>query len=169
MAALAALQFSSFGSLFVQPRGSKIHPSTSQGDVMKIFTASGFIAAAAIVLGGLGAASAAHARSDVFFSVGVQSPQPVYVQPQPVYVQPQPVYTQPREVYVSPAPVYVAPAPVFVRPVPYAYERRMEEERRMAEWRRWNWRHHHRDWDEHRGWDDHRDRDDRRGHGRNWD
>jgi hypothetical protein len=130
---------------------------------MKVFTASGFIAAAAIVLGGLGAASAAHARSDVFFSIGVQSPQPVYVQPQPVYVQPQPVYTQPREVYVRPAPVYVAPAPVFVRPVPYAYERRMEEERRMAEWRSWNWRHHHRDWD------DHRDRDDRRGHGRNWD
>lgn len=137
---------------------------------MRVLTASGFIAAAAIVLGGLGAASAAHAHSDVFFSIGVQSPQPVYVQPQPayvqpqpVYVQPQPVYVQPREVYVRPAPVYEAPVPVFVRPVPYAYERRMEEERRMAEWRRWNWRHHHHDWD------DHRDQGDRRGHDRNWD
>ena len=54
------------------------------------------VAAAAIVLGAFGAATAAHARSDVAFSVGVQVPgayvqaaSPAYVQPQPVFVQPQ--------------------------------------------------------------------------------
>ena len=59
------------------------------------------IAAAAVVLGAFGAATAAHARSDVVFSIGVQAPahvqpEPVYVQPQPVYVAPQPVYAQPQ-------------------------------------------------------------------------
>ena len=53
------------------------------------------IAAAAVVLGAFGAATAAHARSDVVFSIGVQVPgaygyaQPAYVAPSPVYVQPQ--------------------------------------------------------------------------------
>ena len=60
--------------------------------------------AVAIAFGSLAAASAAHARSDVFFSVGI--PAPVYVQPQPVYVQPQPVYVQPRTVYVQPQGYY---------------------------------------------------------------
>ena len=61
--------------------------------------------AAALVLGTLAAASAAHARTDVVLSIGV--PAAVgYVQPQPVYVQPQPVYVQPRTVYVQPQPVY---------------------------------------------------------------
>ena len=49
------------------------------------------LAAAAVVLGGLAAASAAHARSDVHFSIGLNVPG-VYVQPAPVYVQPAPVY-----------------------------------------------------------------------------
>ena len=63
--------------------------------------------AAAVVLGGLAAASAAHARSDVQFSIGIQAPIGYgYVQPQPVYVQPQPVYVQPQPVYVQPQPVY---------------------------------------------------------------
>jgi len=58
---------------------------------------------AALALGAVGAASAAHARSDVFFSIGVPgayvSNAPVYAQPQPVYVQPEPVYVQPQSVY----------------------------------------------------------------------
>jgi hypothetical protein len=62
------------------------------------------ILAAAIAFGTLAAASAAHARTDVYFSVGV--PAPVYVAPQPVYVQPEPVYVQPQPVYVQPQPVY---------------------------------------------------------------
>ncbi|NPC54646.1 PXPV repeat protein [Caenimonas soli] len=56
------------------------------------------LVAAAIALGAVAAASAAHARSDVFVSIGLNAPvrhfepAPVYVQPQPVYVQPQPAY-----------------------------------------------------------------------------
>ncbi|TFZ04795.1 hypothetical protein [Ramlibacter rhizophilus] len=77
--------------------------------------------AAALVLGGLGAASTAHAGPDVSFSVGINvpfgyvQPAPVYGPP-PVYVQPAPVYVQPRPVYVQPHPVYVQPAPVYGQP-----------------------------------------------------
>ena len=67
--------------------------------------------AAAVAFGAL-AAGSAQARSDVYFSVGVQAPVPVYVQPQPVYVQPQPVYVEQQPVYVQPQPVYVQPQPV---------------------------------------------------------
>lgn len=76
-----------------------------------LFSAKSF-AVAALALGAVGLASAAHARSDVILSIGVNAPlgyvqpAPVYVQPQPVYVQPQPVYVQPRTVYVQPQTVY---------------------------------------------------------------
>ena len=70
-------------------------------------------AAAAVVLGGLAAASAAHARSDVHLSIGLNVPG--------VYVQPAPVYTRPAPVYVQPAPVYTQPAPYFVQPAPVYY------------------------------------------------
>jgi len=133
---------------------------------------SRFVAAAALAVAALGTASAAHARSDVYFSVGVQGA-PVYMEPAPVYVQPQPVYVQPRPVYVQPRPVYVQPRPVYVQPQVYAgpaemygagprppaYDAAYEEERawRRAEWRRRHWRHHH-DWDRYqsrsRNWDD---------------
>jgi hypothetical protein len=59
------------------------------------------IAAAAVVLGAFGAATAAHARSDVVVSAGVQVPG-AHVQPAPVYVQPQPAYMEHRPVYVQP-------------------------------------------------------------------
>lgn len=72
-----------------------------------------FVAATALALGALAAASVAQARSDVYFSIGVQGPGG-YVQPAPVYVQPAPVYLQPRPVYAHPRPVYVEPQPVFV-------------------------------------------------------
>lgn len=72
---------------------------------MKRLISTRSVAAAAIVLGAFAAASAAHARSDVYFSIGLQSPG-VYVQPAPVYVQPQPVYVHPQPVYVQPAPRY---------------------------------------------------------------
>ena len=64
---------------------------------MKSLFSPKLLAAAAIALGAAGAASAAHARSDIVFTVGVQ---PGY------YAQPAPVYVQPRPVYVSPQPVY---------------------------------------------------------------
>ena len=67
---------------------------------MKRLSSTKFLAVA-IACVGFAAAGAAHARSDVVVTFGVQAPygygyaQPVYVQPQPVYVQPQPVYVQP--------------------------------------------------------------------------
>ena len=79
-------------------------------------------AAATLALAATSFAGAAHARDNVFWSVGVGSPgvevnvgnaQPVYVQPQPVYVQPAPFYVQPAPVYY-PRPVYVQPQPVVV-------------------------------------------------------
>lgn len=88
---------------------------------MKPLISTKSLAAVAVALGVFAAASAAHARSDVYFSVGVQSPG-VYVQPAPVYVQPQPVYVQPRAVYAAPRPVYVEPQPVYT-PAPGHYGR----------------------------------------------
>ena len=90
------------------------------------------LAAAAIVtIAALGAASGAHARSDVSFSIGIHVPgvhvqaAPIYVQPRPIYVQPRPIYVQPRPVYVQPAPVYMQPRPIFVqRPTTIYYDQR---------------------------------------------
>lgn len=79
---------------------------------MKSISATRALATVAVVLGGFAAASAAHARSDVSFSIGLNLPG-VYAQPAPVYVQPAPVYTRPAPVYVQPAPVYVQPAPIY--------------------------------------------------------
>ena len=73
---------------------------------MKSIFSSKLLAVAALALGTIGAASAAHARSDVFFSVGVQPGYGYYSEPAPVYVQPRPVYVAPRPVYVAPQPVY---------------------------------------------------------------
>jgi len=64
-----------------------------------------FFAAAALAVAAAGVTSAAHARSDVYLSIGVQGA-PVYYEPAPVYVQPRPVYVQPQPVYVAPQPVY---------------------------------------------------------------
>ena len=72
--------------------------------MQRLFSAKPLLAIA-LALGGLAAASAAHARSDVVVFIGVQPPVR-YVQPAPVYVQHAPVYVQPRPVYVQPRPVY---------------------------------------------------------------
>ena len=78
-----------------------------------------FIATAALAAAALGGAAAAHARSDVYFSIGVQTPQ-VYLEPAPVYVQPAPVYYQPAPVYYEPVyyqpQTYFVPAPVYYAP-----------------------------------------------------
>lgn len=105
---------------------------------MKRISSAKFIATAALALGALGAVTAAQARSDVQFSIGVQVPG-VYAQPAPVYVDPQPVYVQPQPVYST--PVYVNPAWGA-----YGY---YDNDRgwRQAEWRRREWERHHR-WEE---------------------
>ena len=72
---------------------------------MKRLISAQSLAAVALALGAFASTSTAHARSDVYFSVGVQSPG-FYVQPTPVYVQPRVTYTAPRPVYVQPVPVY---------------------------------------------------------------
>jgi hypothetical protein len=88
----------------------------------RLFSAKPLVTAA-VVLGAVVAASAAHARSDVTLSIGVNAPYG-YVQPAPVYVQPQPVYVQPRPVYVHPQPVY------------NGYERRYERRGPYGDWDR---------------------------------
>jgi hypothetical protein len=69
---------------------------------MKRLISAKSIAVAALALGAVGAASAAHARSDVFFSIAVPGAYvtnaPAYVQPRPYYVAP-PVYTYEQPVY----------------------------------------------------------------------
>ena len=131
---------------------------------MKLCLTTKYLAAAALAVAAFGAASPAHARSDLYFSIGIQGapayvePAPVYIQPRPVYVLP-PVYDQPRPVYVQP-PVYVAPAQGYVRRSPPAYDYAYEEERawRRAEWRQRHWRQHHQDSEQYqsrdRDWED---------------
>ena len=62
----------------------------------RLFSAKS-LAAAAVAISAIGVASAAHARSDVHWSIAIQAPLG-YVQPAPVYV-PQPVYVQPQPIY----------------------------------------------------------------------
>lgn len=113
------------------------------------FARNAFLRLAWVGLGMLGLASAAQARSDVHFSIGVPvAPAPVYVEPDPVYVQPAPVDSVPQPAYAQP-PVYVRPARVYVQP-DYTWEREREwrrEEWRRRQWQRHYWRHHH-DWDD---------------------
>ena len=71
---------------------------------MKHFISTKSLAIAALALGTFSMASSAQARSEVYFSIGVQVPG-VYVQSAPVFVQPAPVYVQPMS-YYPPAPVY---------------------------------------------------------------
>lgn len=58
----------------------------------RLFSAKSILVAA-VALGAVGAASAAHARTDVVVSVGLGAP--AYIAPAPVYVQPRPVYAEP--------------------------------------------------------------------------
>ena len=85
--------------------------------------------------------SSAHARSNVFWSVGVQAAPGVSIgvgNAAPVYVAPAPVYVAPPPVVVSPAPVYYGyrPAPVYYSGGYY-----------VRPGKRWHARHHqHRHW-----------------------
>ena len=108
---------------------------------MKRLSPARFIATAVLALGALGAVTAAQARSDVFFSIGVQAPGN--------YVEPQPVYG---------SQYYSAPAQVYVNPAWNGYGRSYDNDRgwRQAEWRRREWERHHRGEERHerdRHWD----------------
>lgn len=81
---------------------------------MKHLISTKSLAVVAVAISAFAAASSVHARSDVYFSIGVQVPG--------VYVQPAPVYVQPRQFY-APAPTYYAPAPIFYAPAPTYYQR----------------------------------------------
>ena len=65
---------------------------------MKSHFSAKVLVAATVAFGAVMAASAAHARSDVIVSIGLNVPYG-HVQPQPVYVQPRPVHVQPQSVY----------------------------------------------------------------------
>ena len=123
-----------------------------------------FLAVAALAVAAMGAATVAHARSDVTWSIGISSPG-VYVQPPPVYYPPPPpvyyqppppVYYRPRPVYVQPAPVYVQPRVVYAQPPAYGYYYNSPAWRR-GEWEprhHWKRKHHDHDWDrDGRDWD----------------
>ncbi|OIP15491.1 MAG: hypothetical protein CO105_11970 [Comamonadaceae bacterium CG_4_9_14_3_um_filter_60_33] len=78
---------------------------------MKHLFSTKSLAAVAVALGALATVSSAQARSDVYFSIGVQVPG-FYVQPAPVYVQP-PQFYRPAPIFYAPAPSYYAPAPSY--------------------------------------------------------
>ena len=89
-------------------------------------------ATATLALAAIGFAAPAHAKDNVFWSVGMGAPGvalsvgnagPVYMQAQPVYVQPEPIYYQPRPAFVRTAPVYVQRLPVYYAR-PYGWNRR---------------------------------------------
>jgi hypothetical protein len=96
-----------------------------------MITSRSILLKAAALLGlSLAALGSAHARDNVYWSVGVDAApgvsvgvsnhrQPVYVQPQPVYVAPQPVYVQPQTVYVQPQSIYAQPRVIYPGPVYY--------------------------------------------------
>jgi PXPV repeat-containing protein len=93
----------------------------------RLFSAKSLIVSA-VALGAVGLASAAHARSDVILSIGLNAPYG-YVQPAPVYVEPQPIYVQPQPVYVQPRPAYVQPQTVY-----YGHGRRWERNGTYGDW-----------------------------------
>lgn len=112
--------------------------------------------AAAMALAVFGAASSAHARGDVTFSIGIHVPgarvhaAPVYVPPReahprqrPVYVQPRPVFVQPRPVFVQPRPVFVRPRQAFVQPPGVGRHYRNGNDWRRAQWERGRKHGHH--------------------------
>jgi hypothetical protein len=90
---------------------------------MKLKLSRPLAAAAIVALAAIG--TAAQARDDVHWSLGVQAAPGVTLgvgNARPVVVAPAPVYVAPQPVYVAPQPVYVAPARVVVRPAPIIYE-----------------------------------------------
>jgi len=125
-------------------------PVATSLTAMKTSLATRFVAAAALAAA-LCTATAAQARPDVYFSIGVQN--------SPVWVDAAPLYR-------SAPPVYVQPAPVYVQPYWSGYEARRAWERERA-WRRAEWlrQQRHEEWRHgDPGYRDHDDRGPRRRH-----
>lgn len=111
---------------------------------MKLKLSRSLAVAAIVAAGAMG--TAAQARDNVYWSVGIDAApgvsigvgnsRPVYVAPQPVYVAPQPVYVAPQPVYVAPRPVYYAPPAAYYGPTYYGHPKRHHRHHR-----------HHRHWD----------------------
>jgi len=72
---------------------------------MKTIVSPRWLVGVALAIGAVAASANAHARSDVYFSIGVQVPG-LYVQSVPMYVQPRPRYVPAPVYYAAPAPVY---------------------------------------------------------------
>jgi PXPV repeat (3 copies) len=90
---------------------------------MKLKLSRPLAAAVLVALGAMG--SAAQARDNVFWSLGVEAAPGVSLgvgNTRPVVVAPAPVYVAPQPVYVAPAPVIVHPRHVIVEPAPVIYE-----------------------------------------------
>jgi len=89
---------------------------------MKLKLSRPLAAAAVVALAAVG--TAAQARDNVAWSLGVQAAPGVTLgvgNVRPVVVAPAPVYVAPQPVYVAPPPVVVA-RPVMVAPAPVIYE-----------------------------------------------
>jgi hypothetical protein len=106
--------------------------------------------AAVALVAATGWAGAAHAGSNVYWSVGIDAApgvsiglgntRPVVMAPAPVFVAPAPVYVAPRPIFVAPRPVVLVPQPVYVRaPVYVEYAHPGKHKR----WYKKHHRHHH--------------------------
>ena len=111
---------------------------------MKLKLSRPLVAAfAALALAGVG--TAAQARDNVYWSLGINAAPgvavgvgnyaPAYIAPQPVYVAPQPVYMAPPPVYVSRPAVIVAPAPLWYYGYGHRGHHRGWEHRHGRHWR----------------------------------
>lgn len=141
-------------------------PGTSRG--IRALAALGLVAGAwALTVG----ASSAHARSDVYWSVGVNgpgvtigatngpvvvaSPPAYYYDPRPVVVRPAPVYVQRPPVVYAPQVVYGPPVVYAPRPVVIGGPAYWDDDRGRGYWRGHRHGHghghgHDRDWDDDR-------------------
>ena len=110
---------------------------------MKLKLSRPLAAATLVALAAVG--TAAQARDNVFWSLGVEAAPGVSLgvgNTRPVVVAPAPVYLAPQPVYVAPAPVIVPARRVYVAPAPVIYEEEMVVVR-PGHRHGWHKEHHH--------------------------
>ncbi|MEJ6023937.1 hypothetical protein [Ramlibacter sp. PS4R-6] len=111
------------------------------------------VIAAALAVAAAGAVSVAHARDNVYFSIGANvapgvsigasNYAPRYYAPAPVYYAPAPVYYEPAPVYYEPAPVVWGPRPVFYSGVQYYWSPQYRNHYYVDHKGHRHWRKHH--------------------------